>query len=170
MPNCPMSLCVLTSAYSSHSQNDGSLRIEVVVCPVIEKCSDNKAPFKLEGHCCETCMYVDQLSFRGSSSGVEGDLRANLTVEDKIDKVDTWSDWSQWTECSRSCGGGRQSRMRKCETEGALKLNCTGNVVDWNDCNTQPCPGECLHSCTTIIIHKVTTTLCIFLEWLQKYS
>ena len=122
----------------------------MVVCPKIEKCSDNKAPFKLEGQCCETCMYVRQLSFGLAPGDVEGDVRANLTIEDKVTKPNTWSDWSPWTDCSRTCGGGRRSRMRECLTEGAAKLDCTGDVVQIEDCSTQPCPGECLHDCTTI--------------------
>ena len=54
----------------------------------------------------------------------------------------TWGEWSDWGACSRTCGGGRQSRVRECLTSN-LRLNCTGDRVDVRDCNTQCCPGMC---------------------------
>ena len=56
----------------------------------------------------------------------------------------TWGEWSNWTECSRTCGGGRQSRVRECLSNGRTTLNCTGSRVDVQTCNTQCCPGLCV--------------------------
>ncbi len=56
--------------------------------------------------------------------------------------MDTWSGWSLWTECSRSCGGGRQSRKRNCLVDNKAELNCSGKVVEVRDCNVDiSCPG-----------------------------
>ena len=57
----------------------------------------------------------------------------------------TWGEWGNWTECSRACGGGRQSRVRECLNEGRTSLNCTGNRVEVRTCNTQCCPGLWVH-------------------------
>ena len=58
--------------------------------------------------------------------------------------LDTWSDWSLWTDCSRSCGGGRKARGRRCLVDNKAELNCSGKVSEVEDCNTEiPCPGVC---------------------------
>ena len=116
--------------------------MEITVCTDISRCEDGKAPYYLDGQCCQTCMYASALSLLPSPPN--GEFRTNRTDKLPKPKIDTWSDWSLWSECSRSCGGGRQSRMRECLTEGAAKLNCTGDVVELKDCNTHPCPGECV--------------------------
>lgn len=54
----------------------------------------------------------------------------------------SWSQWTSWTECGVSCGGGRQSRTRKCQTKDALELDCTGRAVEIRDCNTHHCPSK----------------------------
>ena len=54
----------------------------------------------------------------------------------------TWSSWSEWTQCSRTCGGGRQSRSRRCLTENQVQLDCSGELIQLQDCNTEVrCPG-----------------------------
>lgn len=53
--------------------------------------------------------------------------------------------WTEWTECSRSCGGGRQARVRECIIPpGADEADCTGFLREVQDCNTNHCPGEFL--------------------------
>ena len=58
-----------------------------------------------------------------------------------IQAPQTWGEWTPWTDCSRSCGGGRQSRMRECDSEGRTVLDCTGDRVQVRHCNEQCCPG-----------------------------
>lgn len=55
----------------------------------------------------------------------------------------SWSEWSSFTECSRSCGGGRHSRMRECVTANARELDCVGLTIDIRPCNTFNCPSKC---------------------------
>lgn len=57
-------------------------------------------------------------------------------------KLDTWGKWSDWTACSRSCGGGRQSRMRECEDKDLAIIHCSGEKVQIRECNTHECPGK----------------------------
>ncbi|KAL5466910.1 hypothetical protein EMCRGX_G031072 [Ephydatia muelleri] len=87
--------------------------------PVV--CPNRKADYKLPGQCCESCKY---------------DTSFELAVATGTDSAPTilqptWGEWSNWTECSRSCGGGRQSRVRECLSDGRKSLNCTGNRVEW---------------------------------------
>ncbi|CAK8693924.1 unnamed protein product [Clavelina lepadiformis] len=68
-----------------------------------------------------------------------------------------WNAWGRWSECSRSCGSGRQSRMRRCST-GNVRDCSGGNRMNLR-CNTQPCVttsavwrawgrwGDCSQSC-----------------------
>lgn len=50
--------------------------------------------------------------------------------------------WGEWTECSATCGGGRRARERICKiNDNAVYVECTGDLLDIENCNTQPCPG-----------------------------
>jgi len=47
-----------------------------------------------------------------------------------------WGSWSPWSPCSRSCGGGVQTRGRVC----VGKDGCEGPVKVWRVCELHPCP------------------------------
>jgi hypothetical protein len=53
-----------------------------------------------------------------------------------------WSPYSEWGTCSKTCGGGTQSRTRTCTnpTPANGGASCVGDAVDSQSCNTQPCP------------------------------
>ena len=36
--------------------------------------------------------------------------------------------WTEWTDCSKSCGGGTQTRINKCSNE-----------IESRTCNQEPC-------------------------------
>lgn len=48
-----------------------------------------------------------------------------------------WRIWSSWSECSKSCGGGQQMRVRQCEHEHYCELNSF--EIDNKDCNVWEC-------------------------------
>ncbi len=133
-------------------QTGGQLQVYRENCKTIEKCEDNKAPFHLPEQCCETCNYIAQLIF---NFGAGDDLRSGNQTEEKRPKPNSWSDWSPWTKCSRECGGGRNSRMRECKIDGAASLDCTGDLVEIEDCNTQHCPGT--HALQYTALPKIST-------------
>ncbi|GFS05116.1 SCO-spondin [Elysia marginata] len=69
-----------------------------------------------------------------------------------------WNPWSVWDECSVTCGGGFQARNRSCDGPYYKGLDCQGDTVENQTCNTQPCPidgyfgdwsawGQCSVSC-----------------------
>ena len=49
-----------------------------------------------------------------------------------------------WSDCSATCGGGVQSRMRTCTnpTPQFMGNDCEGVLVETKMCNVQLCPGE----------------------------
>lgn len=56
-----------------------------------------------------------------------------------------WGEWSNWTDCTKSCGGGIQSRRRECDSpspEGEGNY-CEGLGTEVIACNTDHCPGMC---------------------------
>ena len=55
----------------------------------------------------------------------------------------TLGPWSAWSNCSAPCGGGTTKRHRSCK-EGPGVAPCqTQDTEQRQDCNLQPCPGEC---------------------------
>ena len=56
-----------------------------------------------------------------------------------------WNDYGEWTSCSKSCGGGQQSRTRtiKIEANNGGK-ECIGSATDVKECNNQDCIGNVL--------------------------
>lgn len=54
-----------------------------------------------------------------------------------------WGQWSDWTKCSKSCGGGVQSRRRECDSPSpdGRGSYCEGLGTEVVTCNTAHCPG-----------------------------
>lgn len=55
-----------------------------------------------------------------------------------------WGEWTSWMDCTKSCGGGVQSRRRECNspTPGGDGDFCEGLKTDIIACNTEHCPGK----------------------------
>ncbi|KAI9545246.1 hypothetical protein NQZ68_037826 [Dissostichus eleginoides] len=68
-----------------------------------------------------------------------------------------WGRWSNWTDCTKSCGGGVQSRRRECDSprpegEGNYCEGLRSEVIacNTNHCPVPPCskvPGTAFSSC-----------------------
>lgn len=55
-----------------------------------------------------------------------------------------WTEWTTWSGCSMSCGIGSQHRMRTCNDPEPKYggQNCTGNNLDFKNCDSIPCPSK----------------------------
>ncbi|XP_041120376.1 semaphorin-5B-like [Polyodon spathula] len=60
-----------------------------------------------------------------------------------------WSNWSGWSSCSQDCETGYRTRKRTCTSPEPRNggLPCVGSAVEYQDCNTQPCPVMGAWSC-----------------------
>ena len=60
-----------------------------------------------------------------------------------VAKVDCkWGPYGEWSACTKSCGGGFQTRLRDVEQQafnGGAK--CEGESTDLRVCNEHACPG-----------------------------
>ena len=55
-----------------------------------------------------------------------------------------WGSWQAWSTCSKTCGGGEQSRIRDCDNppQSGNGTNCTGAMEDTQTCNNFTCPRK----------------------------
>lgn len=53
-----------------------------------------------------------------------------------------WGPYGSWSECTATCGGGFRLRQRKCDDPAPQNggVDCIGCSIDYEICNTQPCP------------------------------
>ncbi|XP_059502171.1 adhesion G protein-coupled receptor B1 isoform X7 [Stegostoma tigrinum] len=50
-----------------------------------------------------------------------------------------WNAWSSWGDCTKSCGGGLQTRSRTCHSQLEEGFVCEGISEEGRLCNKQPC-------------------------------
>ena len=54
-----------------------------------------------------------------------------------------WNVWQEWSSCSKTCGGGYETRIRSVQLPGTIipfGQECEGQ--EDRECNTQPCPSK----------------------------
>ncbi|XP_041371108.1 netrin receptor UNC5A-like [Gigantopelta aegis] len=53
-----------------------------------------------------------------------------------------WGNWTDWDQCSLTCGGGTQTRRRRCNNPAPTQpegKTCSGSDSQTRDCNTEEC-------------------------------
>ena len=65
-----------------------------------------------------------------------------------------WSRWGAWSQCTRTCGGGRQSRMRSCTNPppSAGGRDCPGSRAQSRICNRNGCSGKTLVTSSNVSV------------------
>ena len=58
-----------------------------------------------------------------------------------------FSDWDEWGACTAECGGGDQTRLRRCDNPapqyGGLDCVDVVGLSECQRCNLDPCPSQC---------------------------
>ena len=77
------------------------------------------------------------------SSYIAGGICLTSLVDGK------YGNWSVWTVCTKSCGGGLQSRTRDCNNPppSAKRKDCQGPSIETRSCSNSYCEGLILFSC-----------------------
>ena len=80
-----------------------------------------------------------------TSGGTEKSLQDAINSGELVIVDGGWSSWSAWGTCSKSCGGGTQTRTRTCTNPAPYcgGLSCSGASSEDQSCNTQICPVNC---------------------------
>lgn len=55
-----------------------------------------------------------------------------------------WGKWGSWNDCTKSCGGGKQTKKRECTNPKPAYGGkaCDNESDESRACNTRECPGN----------------------------
>lgn len=112
-----------------------------IECPAEVTC-DNGPPVRFPGQCCHQCGKDNSRVLLVFKSATNVNTPFSISVVGISQSAGRLGEWSPWTECSKSCGGGRKARVRKClNVDNADYLDCIGDMKQIGECNMYPCPG-----------------------------
>ncbi|NXL77816.1 HMCN1 protein, partial [Leptocoma aspasia] len=117
-------------------------------CPV----HGNWGPWSSWGTCSRTCNGGQTRRYRscdnprpasGGRACAGADVQIQRCSTDLCPVDGNWGQWQSWSQCSASCGGGEQTRVRLCSSPAPLNHGrpCPGDSSQISRCNTQACPG-----------------------------
>lgn len=83
--------------------------------------------------------------------------------------------WSYWSDCSTSCGPGRRTRVRECDSPEPANggLDCLGKREEDESCHSGDCPGKLFPRRNTVIMEnsvKIFSRSVNFLLLWQKWQ
>ena len=93
-------------------------------------------------------MFIDSSGFYCESKNQAGkqctDYKVRYCCVKR--KQGKWEGWSPWSTCTKTCGGGKQTKTRVCKKSHETHEGCQGeddpNYSEMEQqCNLQDCPG-----------------------------
>ncbi|NXX95340.1 HMCN1 protein, partial [Centropus bengalensis] len=110
------------------------------------------SPWSSWGVCSRTCNGGQMRRYRacdnprpasGGRACAGADVQIQRCSTDLCPVDGNWGQWQAWSQCSASCGGGEQTRIRLCSNPAPLNRGrpCPGDSSQVSRCNAQACPG-----------------------------
>ncbi|XP_062920094.1 hemicentin-1 isoform X2 [Mobula hypostoma] len=117
-------------------------------CPI----HGNWGPWSSWGTCSRTCNRGQMRRYRtcdnprpasGGRACAGADTQIHRCSTDLCPVHGSWGPWQAWNDCSATCGGGDQRRLRVCNNPVPLNggRSCPGDGSQVSRCQVQPCPG-----------------------------
>jgi hypothetical protein len=154
----------------------------------VKDCSTQDCPFWTDWsewtECSATCGGGTKSRVRECIVSENSDVERSATTLCEGESIETipcntnvcpvWTDWTKWTQCSSTCGGGVQKRIRDCilpkNSQGTNDFGCDGDTWEMRACNEKDCPvwtdwtewSPCTRSCGGG--KKVKTRKCVLPE------
>ena len=101
------------------------------------------------GACSAPCGYAIKMRFRENDPAVGnglpcfGDAREiAFCPQPDCPEDGYYTNWGDWSPCDRMCGGGTQSRTRRCVEPRNGGKPCEGPDTEFRTCNTDVCPVD----------------------------
>lgn len=113
-------------------------------------CNDGEELIQHPSRCCPVCGKSVSQKMNGACVYIRSLV---CQSEGTFDEVEcTVANWGEWGDCSRTCGGGRQVRVREITfPEGGDTVFCNETLTQLQDCNTEGCPGMLLVNYVSMI-------------------
>ncbi|XP_060581396.1 SCO-spondin-like [Ruditapes philippinarum] len=91
------------------------------------------------------CTYASGYQHGAACAGDIRELQDCGLQECAVDGI--WGAWGPWASCSKSCGGGKQTKSRTCQYRGSSASTphgkpCDGESVKSQACNADACPVD----------------------------
>ena len=89
-------------------------------------------------------VHIHSQSAYCGGSTCKGPVKENVECYKCCPKNCVWEAWSAWSDCSKSCGGGTQTKKRKISAPATCDGSCKGYSSITQACNRQCCPYDCI--------------------------
>lgn len=68
----------------------------------------------------------------------------NIILFNSISVDGGWSEFTEWSSCTKTCGGGMQSRSRSCTNPEPANggQECSGQAQESRSCHEEECAGK----------------------------
>ena len=148
-----------TRTITEEAQNEGQ------VCSILEEsqtCNTQECPIDCLGEwssygiCSKTCGGGTQTrmfkvnraaAYGGKDCSANDNQTQSQTCNTQGCPVDCVGNWEPWSACTKTCGGGTQTRKYKITTasqNGGAVCPIIDNTIQSQSCNTQNCPVDCV--------------------------